>query len=107
MTETTEPTEIKQTIAQKVEALNARKTELVASMSGLEDGPEKIANADEIAVIDRKIRWYAGRSQDAKGSKTDRPTKVAKATTKKKTETQPATSTEAPIEVASTDPNAS
>jgi hypothetical protein len=80
-TSTTEPVaaaEPKQTIPQKVEALQARKTMATTEMNAAPEGTAKTALQDEIAVIDRKLRWYAGRSGEAKATagKTPRPTKA-------------------------------
>jgi hypothetical protein len=60
------PAEEKQTIAQKVEALQTRKTNATTEMNAAPEGEAKTKLQEEIAVIDRKLRWYAGRSSDGK-----------------------------------------
>lgn len=73
------PEEPKQTIAQKVEGLQARKTLATTEMNAAPEGEAKTALQQEIAVIDRKLRWYAGRSGEGKAPKAARPSKAAKA----------------------------
>lgn len=80
-TQTTAPmapakAEERETIAQKVENLQARKTQATSEMNaeGATDA-QKTAIQEEIAVIDRKLRWYAGRSGEGKAAKAGRPSK--------------------------------
>lgn len=66
----------KQTISQKVVGLQTEKTALAASLNGMPEGAEKSAVQERISVIDRKLRWYAGRSGSAsKPVKEARPSK--------------------------------
>lgn len=75
----TTPEEPKLTIAQKVEALQARKTLATQEMNAAPEGDVKNTLAQEIAVIDRKLRWYAGRSGEgkAKPATASRPSRKA------------------------------
>lgn len=96
--------EIKQTIPQKVEALQAEKTRLTSDMANMPEGADKVAVQERITVIDRKLRWYAGRSSEGKAVKAVRPTKAPKAEKKAKV-AKPAEPT--PVPVASTVANES
>jgi hypothetical protein len=81
--------EEKQSIPQKVDALNAAKTVLVSELNhGQTSEARKQAVQQEITVIDRKLRWYAGRSGGSKAVRPSQPkaprargTKAAKSET--------------------------
>lgn len=76
-TETTSPpAEEKQTIAQKVEGLQSEKTRLVGELNDMTEGKVKTDAQERINVIDRKLRWYAGRAGEAKKAATPRPTRA-------------------------------
>lgn len=62
----TETAEVKPSIPQKVEALNADKTRLTSELTAATDENAKKGLQEQIAVIDRKLRWYAGRSGEGK-----------------------------------------
>lgn len=94
-TEPAKPAEEKLTIAQKVEALQARKTLATQEMNAAPEGAGKTALAEEIAVIDRKLRWYAGRSGEAKPAKAPKASRP-KAAKSSKGASAPAAETPAP-----------
>lgn len=79
-TSTVAPVEPKATIGQKVNELQAEKTRLTSEMNEMPEGAPKVAAQDRIAIIDRKLRWYAGRSEGTKqvAVKAARPSKAAK-----------------------------
>lgn len=88
---TTAPAVEKESIGQKVEKLQARKTLATTEMNAAPEGSDKTGLQQEIAVIDRKLRWYAGRASEGKAvSKTTRPSTKAEGRKRGKS-TAPAT----------------
>lgn len=105
--ETTQPVaeapaqaEPKQTIAQKVEGLQAEKTRKTTEMNAMPEGDGKSALQAEIAVIDRKLRWYAGRSGEAKAPKAARPSGEKRTRASKKAQPAAPAAPSAPLPAA-------
>lgn len=98
----------RQTIAEKVEILTAEKTEKTNQLASMAaDAPERAGIETRIQEIDRKIRWYQGRSGDgstkASSPKADRPSKAASSKGSKSKAQTSATAAEptAPVTAAS------
>lgn len=85
----------KQTVAEKVNALNEEKTALTANLNSIPEA-EKASVQERIATIDRKLRWYAGRSGEAKVRPTPAPKAPKEPKAKKAKAVEPA-APEAPL----------
>lgn len=91
-------TEVKMTVAQKVDALNTEKASIATGLNSMPEGADKLAAQERIATIDRKVRWYNGRNGN-KTEKTARPTRVKSAKVAKGEPTPAPTEAPAPVTV--------
>lgn len=91
--EITPAPEPRKSIGDKTTELAARKNELLGMINSATDGDNKVKMQEEVTIIDRKLRWYAGRSGEGKQVKAPRPTQPKGSRSSKKPKTEPSVPT--------------